>query len=328
METYKKLIEQIKEPSRFVERGALIVFFVHAIWQIWVIYSITRPGVYDHIQINLPDPQVIHFLRGVGHLFLIALSVLILGRLHVVLCVALVALNPIYLKIFEVADALPFMPQPTPVMVISLLPAIALLVGGLFRKRFRRLDSLAVVACYTIVLGTIMLYHMAFMGPLNVAYKQALKREMAAFSTYEPGELGGYLLRAGAKDVSALNLKDIRELDATVGKSEDTAPASASSIQMMRDQPKSMFTWQLPGRTFSERRVMVYDGRAATDAERPKLFLLPMHFQQEAVLIASGGLYFLCVVLLHFWLFLVLFVTFIHGRHIKRIYPLDLSRRR
>ena len=298
----------------------IIALALHACWRIW---RETRPGIVDRIQIMLPDPMVAIYLDSFIPIVLVAISLLVLKRVHLPLALGFVLIAPAVREVLRFVDEIPGMGQPSPMILVITLPLLVLTISTLLRPRYRSLDSLAVLFSYWTILILYMLYHLAFIFP---AYQLTnAQREMAAADliAMEPDLLAQRMERLGAIEVSDLGDTDIAYLNDMSDMNIDHTFPGESAERIREAAPVIAHSWEVVGRTFVDRRVILYDGRLQPVGQSPRIWALPASFAQEHLTLVAAGFYLTITIVAYFWTIMALFICHIHGARVDRIRPLS-----
>lgn len=298
----------------------IIWMALHACWRIW---QETRPDIVDRIQIMLPDPMVAIYLDSFIPIVLIAISLLALKRVHLPLALGFVLIAPGVRELLRFVDEIPGMGQPSPMILVITLPLLILTASTLLRPRYRSLDALAVLFGYWTILILYMLYHLAFIFPAYQLTNAQRTLAAAELITLEPGALAGRMTQIGAKEVTALGAAEIAYLNDMSDMNIDHTFPGESAQRILTEAPVIAHSWEVVGRTFVDRRVILYDGRLQREGQAPRLWALPASFAQEHLTLVAAGFYLTITIVAYFWTIMALFICHIHGARVDRIRPMS-----
>lgn len=252
---------------------------------------------------------------------LISLSLIIMRRVHLPLALAFFLTAPIFREGLRLLDEIPGMVQPSPAVMVATLPLVILSILVVFRKRFRSLDAIAVSFSFYVILALYMLYHVGFLLPMHGQTDVLRQERLDRLVIMSPEALSSEMDYLGAREVSGLDEGDIHYLNAMSDMNQDFTFPGESARRIMQASPESTHTWTLVGRTFADKRAMVYDGRMQSQGQSPRLWALPANFAQEQLIVATGGFYLMITLVAYFWTLMALFVCHIHGQKVARLQP-------
>ncbi len=321
MSIIRKIIAEIVTPSRRVNQISLVLMTIYAVWACWQMYLETRLEKMQHIQILLPDPAVQIFMDSYVPIFLTALSLIILKRVHIPLVLGFFVISPIVRECLRWLDEIPGMYQPSPSLTVEFAPILILLAYVAFSKRFRSLDAIAVAFSYAMIVFLYLMYHIGFISPM---YHQANHDRMARLervALLTPEQVRAEMSYLGAREVSSLTPDDIAYLNDMSDMNQTFTFPGESAERIMKAHPESTYSYDLVGRTFVDRRALFYDGRAQANGGKPHLWALPPDFEQTQLIIATGGVYLLMAIAAYFWTLMAVFICYIHGEKAARLQP-------
>lgn len=321
MERTAEIWKEFVDASPRARRISLLLMAGFALWSCWQMYLLTRPEEIGRIQIMLPDPVVVHFMLSYMPIVLITISLLVLGRVHIPLALLLVLTVPLWSDFLAWLDRLPIVEQPSPVVMLVTAPLPIATLMVLLRPRFRRLDALAVVGGFWIIITLYMFYHLAFLWPIY-EHMQVKRDEMVAqLERLPPDLLAREMELMGAEDFSAMTPETIERINAMSDMIRDHSFPGESAQRIWDAAPATTHAWTVVGWTFADKRVLLYDGRPQLEGGDRRLWGLPADFAQTDTIIATGGYYLTMAIAAWFWTLMPLYLVHVHGPKADRIAP-------
>ena len=257
---------------------------------------------------------------------MITVSLLILRRVHLPLALLFFAIAPLAREVLRALDEIPGMTQPSPAFMVATLPVLLVSALMVFRKRFRSLDAIACAFSFYVILVLYMLYHIGFIFPMyaqtNIERQERLDRIVAL----SPDLVASEMAYLGAREVSDLTPDDAAYLNQMSDMNQDFTFPEESARRIMQASPVGTHTWTVVGRTFADKRALLYDGRLQREGEAPRLWALPADFAQSQLIIASGGFYLVITIVAYFWTLMALFICHIHGKRVSRLQPFSKNK--